>query len=384
MSLSLRCCMAALPFAWLMSAHAAEPDTYQVQAATPLAAVPVHIVAINDRLRAQIAYDYAQMQGVSQQAQMNAMNMPGVDPLTGALGGAIGAAIANAAIREAAENDVEAAYATLLSRQCDLPMHEAYQASLARSVQQSPWGSSAPVHPHLLGPKDSIDGVVGKKGSRYVLSFAYSLTPDFSSVVTAVSALAYSDALPGAPKRWETKPAWTNVVYVVSDRLPLAAKTADDVTLAVASETERFQASPAPALIARANAGDTQARSKAAKLVREHERLMRDAKQDSWTPSQEAAARARLWVENDCARMKDVLQANVQDVETAMAQLFRGELPVPAADARPGSPLEPLAGEVDGERRVLPLGPGTHVARRGGDRVPLNYVRSWLAVPKDK
>jgi hypothetical protein len=367
------------------SAGGKEAAGYDVQHSEALQGVPVEVVILNDRLRSQIAYqvqdvNYAQVQQATENALgPAAYSTAGV--AAGALGSALGNAIANAIALQQAEKVAKPADAALKAAQCDLAVSDELAGSVEQTLRDTPWGATATVNRHVLSGEQGLDDVVAKNSSRYVIALSYSMSPDFSAVMTTATALAYSQAIPGAPEHWQKKPAWVDEVVVVSNQMALAPKTDADVQRALAVENARYAATGADDLIAKANGGDDVARKHAVPLADEHRRLLHDANGKKWSASSGAYRRSELWSENQCGPLREALQANNADVVQTLKQLFAGQMPAPVSAKRLNI-NSLLDGETAGERRVIAIPGNLYLMRRGGDNVPIAYRLSWLAQEK--
>jgi len=365
------------------AALAAEPTGHDASRVQSLSGLPVHIVMLNDHVRSQIAYAYRSVasDAVTQQAIQNAMvNTPGLSAgqgiAAGALGGAIASAIINAQLQAAAKNQVEPADATMRASRCMVDYGQELGAALQRAVNTSTWGQAATVERHLVGPRQKVADVVDPDRERYVLTASYSISPDYSALVTTVNASAYSPRL-GQQKKWQRDPAWTDELVVVSDRILVPAKSPADIDAAVAAENSRYAQLGVPALIAKANAGDPDARTKAVKLMKEHKRALEEARETSWSPAFEAEQRARLWSADGCARLRATLASNTSETETLLGQLYRGELPARISEVSRELPALLPADA----RQVRAEAIGIYRMARGDGEVPLAYRFSWLPEP---
>lgn len=364
-------------------AFAAQPAGHDASRIQSLSGLPVHVVLLNDRVRSQIAYAYRSVanDAVTQQAMHNAMvNTPGLSmaqgAAAGALGGAIASAIINAQMLAAAKNQVELADATMREHQC-LPDHgQVLGEALQRAVVHSSWGPEATVQRHVVGPRQRVADLVPAELERYVLTASYSISPDYSALITTVNASAYSPKV-GEQKKWQRDPAWSDELVVVSDRVLVPPKSQADIDAAVAEEDARYAKLDVPSLVAKANAGDRDARGKAVKLMSEHKRALKAAREKNWSPAFEAQQRARVWSADGCARLNAALAANTGEVEAMLSQLFLGELPQRVSEASAELPA-PLSADT---RQVRAEAVGVYRMARGDGDVPLAYRFSWLPEP---
>jgi hypothetical protein len=115
---------------------------------------------------------------------------------------------------------------------------------------------------------------------------------------------------------------------------------------------------------------------------------MEDATSPRWAWHQAALMRAPLLVADDCARVRQALDANAREVTRLVGLLFAGQLagPLPAdwSEGRGGvftveEATRNLATGADaGARRLYRDGPGITVSRRAGDDVMLDFRYTWL------
>ncbi len=357
----------------LFAGETAGHDPAQGQA---LAATPVHVVLLNQELKSQIPYlTYSMPQPTLYNAMNNSPDLStGENLAVGAVGGAIASVIVNASMFAAAKSQVQPADAALRAAGCRLDQGQALQTTISDAVRSTPWGPAAGLTAHTLVDGQSVDDLVDKTKPRHVLAASYSMSTDFSAVITSVDVEAYSGQLPGAPKSWAKKPTWDDTLIVVSDRVEIAPKTQADIDAAIAAENARHAALDVGALIAKANAGDRVARGKVAPLIKQHQRNLRAAQATSWTPADEAVQRSRVWTAEGCARLHQAIASNATEMGGLVSGLFRGELP-PRMNALPEGPRpEPVIGE----RKVQTEPGGVYVLTRGGDMVNLGYRYSWL------
>ncbi|MBJ7574746.1 hypothetical protein [Luteimonas sp. MC1828] len=342
-----------------------------------LAGMAVHAVAAHDRLKSQITYGFINVGGTVVNATNNLYtSTPGLSygsaAAAGLAGGLIASALINAEAKASAKRQVRDANAEFERAQCKLSNTDALLGAIERSVGGTPWGAGRSVQRHVLAPERSVDDLVPQDEPRYELVATYSMTPDYSALVTSVALAAYSAQLPGATTRWQKKPAWSNDLVVVSDVVPLAGKTPADIQAAISREATRYADSGVHKLIQAANGGDRTARRAASALLRTHQARMREARGTEWTPREAAAARARAWTADDCSLVRSALTQGATDIETLLNGLFDGSLP---ARAETGVTEVPLRDDTD--RVVQALPDGQYVARAVDADAPLGWRYSW-------
>ena len=361
------------------AAHAAKdrPQGHDPSHDELLSSMAVHAVAAHDRLKSQITYGYIDVGATAANATNNLYaSTPGLSygsaAAAGLAGGLIASALINAEAKASAKNQVRDANTEFDRAQCKLSNTDALLGAIERSVGGTPWGAERSVQRHVLAQDQSVDDLVPQDEPRYELVATYSMTPDYSALVTSVALAAYSAQLPGAPTRWQKKPAWSDDLVVVSDIVPLARKTPADVEAAISRETTRYADTGAYKLIQAANAGDRTARRAASGLLRTHQVRMREAKGAEWTLREAATARARVWTVDDCSLVRSALTQGATDIETLLSRLFAGSLP---SRVETGETVVPLRDDTD---RVVQVRPdGQYVARAADADAPLGWRYSW-------
>lgn len=342
-----------------------------------LSSMAVHAIVAHDRLKSQITYGYIDVGTTAATAAENLhMSVPGLSygsaAAAGLAGGLIASALINAEAKASAQRQVRDAVTEFERAQCRLSNTDALLDVMERSVGDTSWGAGRSVQRHVLAPDHSVDDLVPQDAPRYELVASYSMTPDYSTLLTSVTLAAYSAQLPGAPSRWQKKPVWSDDLVVVSDIVPLADKTPADVQAAISRETTRYADTGAYELIKAANAGDRAARRTASALLKTHQLRMREAKGSKWTLREAAAARARIWVADDCSRVHSALAQATTDIETLLSRLFAGSLPTRGGTGEIVAPLR------DGTDRVVQAWPGgQYVASAVDATAPLMWRYSW-------
>lgn len=377
LSLCLFCCNA-------LAAEQSVP--YDPAAGHLLRDIPVQLVLLNDELKVQLAYANA---GLDPALMPNYYDNPvpgvptGVGILAGALGASLGQAIANASLYEKAERAVLPAYSALQAAQCKLPEAASLSDGLERSIRSSTWGTATPVNRLVVGPQQRLDKLLDTEQPRQVLLASYSMSPDFSTLITSVDLSVYSNVVAGGRKRWQTNPAWSNLLIVFSRQVALPPKLDQDIAELVSTENARFARTSAGKLISAANDGDAVARKKAHRLVSEHEQYLREAKKKKWTPAMTAARNSRYWIADGCAALAAAMESNARELEMLLAQLYAGELP-PALSGKTTLKeiaqrnMEPDPTPPEHRRVTAELG-NTYLSRFGQDRVVPFNLRSWYS-----
>jgi hypothetical protein len=356
---------------------------FDVQKSAALAGIPVRILALNDRLRVQLAYGYTPISANVTGPGLSSMQAAGL----GAAGSLIGGAIVNAAIKEGAENQVEPGYAVLQAAQCALPGPEAFAQAVENAVHATAWGATSPGERRVLAKPRQLDAASAGDAPRYVFAVSYSLTPDFGALLTTIDAMAYAPGLGGEDQRGMKDPAWVDHLVVASDLMELPARTEADIARDVAAENARYNAVVGP-LIDKANKGDRSARDEVAYQKRVHRANTSLASLPGRLPPVEAKERAVAWTQDGCARLRGAMQANALETTRVLGELFAGRLvDLPAQTLVSGKrgfttvqmvQTNMLVGEaLVGDRRLFATDDRYVISRRAGDAVMLGWQYTW-------
>lgn len=373
-----------------IQAQADDDAGFYAANAERLREVPTHVVVLHPELRTQLPYGVSRYDPhlsstMASSISSNLAGMPGVSfgqaVGAGIAGGLIAGAIVSAVEKNAAESMVEDAHANLQQAGCALPDGADLARTLAESAAQAPWAGGTVPPGVVLGEKQDVEDVVDARAPRHVLVATYSLTPDFSTVVTSLMVDTYADGFEGSDaRRWASRPLRSDRLLVFSDQVALPDKSAAEIEAAVAREEARYAAGPIADLVAKARTGDVHARKKAVALMREHERLMRAAQAPDWTPAQAAAHRSALWTADGCQPLATALAANNEELGRLLGALYASTLPVAEPRPKKAPPVDimsPLPTEEAGVRRTLALPDNFWLSRRGGDYAPLAHLYTW-------
>jgi hypothetical protein len=356
--------------------HAAERPGFDPDAAVSLAGVPVHVVVMNDRLEIQSPF---MARSEDRDAKLKTILRSGpsgygggkwrtMETEGGVVGALVGRAVLAHKVREAGK-PMQPAIDLLRASGCQFDGGETFAQAVEAGIRTTAWGHEAEIGRHALPVKAEV-------GPRYEFAVSYSLTPDFAALVTTVSAHAHVPALPGARSSWERRPVWTDELVIVSDKLVLGAKTEADKLAAVERENAQYRSSGIVELARKANAGDAAAREEGTLINRNHKRALHDARLDPWQWHEAAYKRAGLWAENDCARLRNAVQANAAETTRVLGKLVAGQAGATLPpDWPPGK--RDLSGE-PAERRLYNDGPHITVSRRANDDVMLEFRYTWL------
>ena len=368
---------------------AGEPGFY-AEHADVLRNVPVHVVLLNEDLRTQLPFgtntiDPQMTSMLLQNAINNSLaTVPGLSMgeaiAAAGAGGLLAGAIIYGIEKETAESAVEPAHLILQQANCTLPDGHALASAVREGVSGAPWAAGVEPRTVSLGKKRNVDAVVNAGSERHVLSATYSMTPDFSTLVTSLKIDIYSSNVGEGDHKWASRPARTERLVVLSDQVRIDPKTQDDIDLAVRLEHERLASGPAKELIASANAGDYQARKQVAPMVRAHEARLREARMPDWTPAAAAAKRSQVWAASGCQLLVDALHANNREIGGMVADLYADRLPSLAPEEPKNiriNTMGPLADEEPGIRKTLSLPGNLHLSRRGGDHASLAHLYTW-------
>lgn len=361
-----------------------KPTGFDPARASALSALPVRVVLLNDTLRSQWAYGSYSVTGdiVGQTVINNTVNnmissgMPaGAAIGAGALGGALAGAIIDAQMRAQALSQVERADGLIAQRKCRIDVGSGLVKAVDRAVGSTPWGAASVLRHDRLDEGQKLDKLVADTPERMQVLITYSMTPDYSNLVSTLNVASYASALKAEGAR-KGEPAWLDDLVIASDPMPLAAKTSADIEAATKAEDERYRTSGIAELVKAANGGDDAARKQAVTLMSNHRQYLREARKADWTPGEAAMQRAIAWSANDCAMLRTVAAQHAQEAESMLSRLFQGQLPARSeAGARIPSPLEGT------ERVVESRGVGMYVMGRGGDTPTMSYRYSWMPAP---
>lgn len=359
----------------------AKPTGFDPARAQALSAVPVRVVVLHDRLRSQWAYgSYNMSSDFATQALMNntvnnmiSSGMPaGAAIGAGALGGAIAGAIIDANMRQQARSQVERADALFEAQQCKLALGDSFATAIDHAVAGSAWGAATTPRHDVLAEGKKLADVLGDTPERQQFTVTYSMTPDYSQLVTTIGISTYVASLKAENARRDD-PAWTDEIVIASDPLPLADKTPEDIAASLAAEDKRHADTGVGLLIKAANAGDDDARRKAIELTDAHRKNVREAKQKQWSPGEAALRRAMAWSADGCAPLRAAADQQAREAEALLGRLFRGELPQRANEFDRHAATV-LSGT---ERTVEARAIGQYVMGRGGTSSLLPYRYAW-------
>jgi uncharacterized protein YcfJ len=363
-----------------------KPTGFDPARADALSTLPVRIVVLNDRLRSQWAYGSYSVSGdfMVQAMVDNVVNnaiasgmSSGAAIGAGALGGAIAGAIIDANMRSQARREVERADRLFDAQQCKLKLGDSLAGAVERALAARSWGATLVPRRDVVGKGQELDAMLADTPERQQFTISYSMTPDYAHLVTTIHVSAHAAALKPADAR-KNDPAWFDELVIVSDPMPLADKTAEDVKAAVEAENARHLATGVVALVKAANGGDRKARKEAVALTQTHRTNMREAQQAGWSPAEAALRRATAWSAEGCVPLQVAAEQQVLEAEALVGRLFAGELPPRMEKAQ--FPIPPIAGA---ERTVEARGVGMYLLGRGGSTPALGYRYSWLPAEKE-
>jgi hypothetical protein len=375
--------------------------------AAALAGVPVEVLVLNDRLRAQIAFQTISDPGLG----MNAVqNIPGMNTYGGAAAGALGGALATAMMNDVAHSNAEdfarPGWDLLGAAQCQLRASESLATQLENAVRASAWGPGATVTRNVLGGQKGPEAPKGGAAPRYTLVATYSLDPQFGTLTTTLAASLFSNAVTDAPKRWQTHPARRDDLVVISPQVDLGPPTAEQI--AFLDEHQRAQhAALLKRLAAKANKGNWEAREQYDAEKRWKPKPLRTPDQvTAWEPEELALLRARRWAADDCSVLRAAVATNESELGRMLSALWRGQLRhgdiVGTVDPAAGPPQpwgkrdpakwaamiattnEPVA--TGTTRRIWKKADHMAISVRDAESTvtPLIYLHSWLPLSKSE
>lgn len=369
----------ALAACAVCQAAAKDVDGYRPERAELAAQLPVYIVALNARVRPQVAYP-ERAPGMDVYQQMQTQNLidslqPGMSSgaaiATGALAGALGGALANAMLYAAARDYAESAYAPVLRNHCDLQVDAPLQQAVREATARSPWGGNT--QPVLIdGSAKDWEDRIAKDRPRQVFSVTASLSADFSALLTTVDVAAYAPGGESAGTGWQKKPLWRDHLVVVSDPIVLPPKTQADIDRMIAEENARFAESGDLAIVDRVakdryGSGKPE-RAQAVAADRRHQSRLKLARAATWVAGTDGARRAQLWTSDECAPVRAALNLAVAESGRMLDDLYAQRLP-PRLSSKDeaGTPEQP------GARAIRALPGGGYVSRNDGGATRLDH-----------
>lgn len=317
--------LGALALAFVTTANGAKKDVagYTAERAALATTLPVHIVALNTKIRPQLGFRHR---------PIGAETRPPPDPRWAGLemamgGGLLGGAIIAGSHYAWLKRQTRETFAPIQQAGCDLRVDSLLQQSVADAIRRSAWGVS--VVPTMAAADDrDLDKLVASDGPRQVFAITASLTPEFDALVTSLEVAAYAPV--DDQSSWKSKPAWKDLLIVVSDQVQPAAKTQADIDRMVSEELARFEASGGEALIQRVNAQssvDALDRKKAVEAMKLHQKNMREAKTTDWSVDSLKRERATLWSADSCQRMHVAVDQAEDEIGRMLDALYTQQLP---------------------------------------------------------
>lgn len=363
MSVFPRCCMAAL-LSCAMSPTLLAADR-QPPPLDTLRAAPLHLVALNDRTRMQVPYV-----GPAGAPTVVSNTIPAGALLAGNLiGGLVVAGIEHQRLKEARAT-VQPAYDLLRERQCLLDGSTAFMDALEPIARHQ---GQPTVARHVLTGKQTLDDVVSAKDERHMLLLSYALTPDLDYLLTTVQVM-YAPKGEGSK---DSRVSWDGQITVASPAAPLPAKTPDDMQRLVDEAQAEWIEGGGAALVEAANRGDADARRRVASRYATHQQRLKDARSAEWSLRYASTERARVWVADDCAPLRQAIETNAARAAALLPRLYAQDLqpfPKPGFWKMPPIPEETRDGMV-----IRAGGPMAWLAWPEGNTMPGRHPSStWM------
>jgi len=221
------------------------------------------------------------------------------------------------------------AYRTLREAGCLITDADVFAQMIGDAVHATPGFAEVPVEKEPWAPENTLPG--DRTQPRIEVVAIHTFTPEYSALITSVTLSAYSPNLPGAPRKWQDKPAFERDLAVVSDRVD----PPESLELVAA-----------------------------------------------------AARRGELWSQDQCARVHAAIAANRIEAARLLQLALSGALPtdLPAdweMNRWTGKATHNLATDPTEavQRRLYSDEPNLVVSRRAGDDVMTDFRSSW--VPSD-
>ena len=356
---------AALALSLATPAIAANKDSrgYGSDQADLAARLPIHVVALNTKVRPQLGFRYR---------PVGAERPPPPEPHLAAWemaagGGLLGAAIAVAGDyvwhkRKAQEN-----FEPIEKAGCDLQVDAQLQQGVVDAIGRSTWGAKASPVVSAANDRD-LDKLISTDEPRHVFAVTMSLSPDLIALVTSVEVAAYAHS--DGRSDWKKTPAWKDQLFVVSDLVEPPAKTQADIERMTAEEQARYEASGADALIKKVNArqGDQIDRKNALDAMKLHKKNMAEASLPQWSAESIVRERATMWTQDKCRRMQAAVAQAGSEAGRMLDALYAEQLPLRLALK------DEAIGGFTNERHIRALPGGIYLSQTwGGVSPPLGY-----------
>lgn len=313
MSLLSRCCMAALLSPGLFSVTAAAEESPPPPREVVHAA-PLHLVALNERLRMQVPYF-----AVGGAPTVVSDTIPAGALVAGnLLGGLVVAGIERQRFKEA-QATVRPAYKRLDEGRCLLDGGTLFMDALQPVAMHD---ASPVVARHVLTGKQAMDDVVPRGEERHVVAISYALTADLEYLLTTAQ-VAYA---PAGKNGRRSQPVWNGQLTVAAPAPPLAAKTQGDIDRMLEEQSRLWADSGNDALVRAANSGDMNARREVAEKHRKHQMALKQAADPEWSLEHAALERARMWAADDCAPLREAIRGNAMQLVRLLPRVYAGGL----------------------------------------------------------
>jgi len=198
------------------------------------------------------------------------------------------------------------------------------------------------------------DKEIPKDTPRIVMVAVSSFTPDYAAIVTTYAVEVHSPQMPKAPSNWKARPSLEYNFAIVSDSI-------EPPTLAADATNE-----PPPPV--------------------EPKDKKDDGSSGTWPLAITAAHRAKVWAQDQCARVNTALEGNRNEAGRLLALALTGQKPTDMPDdwnqvgflsgrlAR-NLPTDPAEAT---QRRLYADGELITVSRRAGDDVMIDFRFAWL------
>jgi hypothetical protein len=366
---------------------AAERPGFDAHHTEALAGMPVHVVVINDRLLVQAPFSAWSEDPKGREHVLERAASSGYGPASARVPELLGSGLPG---RDPVELAREAgaplapSWGAIRAAGCDLAGGAAFAQAVEAAVRASAWGANATIQRHAPLARGAKED-----GPHYEFEIRHSFTPDLAAIVTTVLARAHSPTLPDAPSVWENRPNWTDELVIVSDAAQIGATDDAERAAAVERENARYHATGIADLARRAKRGDAAAREQGWLINQEHERALADARSAHWVWMDSAARSVGWWTDNQCAHVRQALDANAAETTRVLGLLFAGQLDALSSDWY--AERKPLFGHwvpttrnvagPAGERKLYSDGEHIVVSRRAGDDVMLDFRYSWFVDP---
>ncbi|KRD31368.1 hypothetical protein ASE35_15280 [Lysobacter sp. Root916] len=330
------------------------------------ASLPVYVIPQHPRLRPQMFITSVSGPHASSMGHIGNFTITGFPPaeaasLSALVGAGAGAQVLSAAvIMEQGRGRAQRNFDAVQQARCDLPVDD-LQRAVVDSIRRSSWGATTNAKTDFF-----VDGSLDRKRlppkdePRLVFVVGAGFSVDFAHLMTTVDVLAYAPE--GSGSAWKRESRWLYSFVAVSDPIQLDAKTTADIDAMTRAEYSRYALTGNEALVRKVNNAGFYAekteRRKATVAATMHKQNLKVSAETEWSPDARGLRSSQLWAENDCARTRDALVRNTEEISRMLGALYAQKLPLEKAPAEATQ-----AATSSGQRYIYALPGGLYVSR---------------------